>query len=94
MERAAKARNTQTLRRLEEGNPAFRDALRAEALDAIRTGDIETGRSMLRKYFGDTESLAELAAAKELLPKIIGERASWGCLTSPWSFWARLRAGS
>ena len=44
--------------------PGFADALRAEALDAIRTGDAETGMSMLREYFGETEPVVELAAAK------------------------------
>ena len=47
-------------------DPAFAEALRTEALEAIRTGDIETGESMLRKYFGATgaDLAAELTAAK------------------------------
>jgi|GEM_PF-3192581 len=39
--------------------PGFRDALRREALECIRNGDIETGQSMLRKYFGEAEPEAE-----------------------------------
>ena len=31
-------------------DPAFRAALRQEAIDAIRSGDAETSRTMLRDY--------------------------------------------
>jgi hypothetical protein len=44
--------------------PSFADALRADALDAIRTGDTRTGLSMLREHFGETEPVPELTAAK------------------------------
>ena len=34
--------------------PGFSEALRQEALDAIREGDLVTGRSMMQRYFGET----------------------------------------
>ncbi len=36
-------------------NPNFRELLRQEALECIRTGDVETGRSILEKYIGGYE---------------------------------------
>jgi hypothetical protein len=47
-----------------EIDPGFADALRAEALDAIRTGDRETGLSMLREHLGETELAPDLTEAK------------------------------
>jgi hypothetical protein len=51
--RAMTASFNDVVRERMEREPAFRDALRTEALAAIQAGDIEGGRSMLRKYFGE-----------------------------------------
>jgi hypothetical protein len=42
-------------------DPEFRAALRREAIDAIHSGDAETGRAMLRDYLQE-DTLAEAAA--------------------------------
>lgn len=42
-----------------KADPGFADELRAVALDAIRSGDVVTGRSMLKRYFGETEAADE-----------------------------------
>jgi DNA-binding GntR family transcriptional regulator len=36
-----------------ERDPAYRAALHTEALDALRDGDVETARRMLRDYFNE-----------------------------------------
>ena len=43
-------------------DPKLRIALHREALDAIRSGDVATGRSILYKYFGETVPLDEHAS--------------------------------
>ena len=40
--------------------PAFRDAVREEALDAIRRGDELTGCLMLMCYCGETDPAADI----------------------------------
>lgn len=47
-------------------DPAFRAALRREALDCLREGDIATGRDMLRDYFN--EDLPDLASLQTAVP--------------------------
>jgi hypothetical protein len=37
-------------------NPAFREVLRQDAIDCIRTGDPETGQALLRNYFRENEA--------------------------------------
>ena len=39
-------------------DPRFREILRQEAMDLIRDGDVETGRSILETYFGEAEAPA------------------------------------
>ena len=52
----------ESIQRRVDASPAFREALRQEALRCIREGDEETGQSLLRNYFrackpaGETES--------------------------------------
>lgn len=47
-------------------SPEFRALLHQGALDCIHTGDIETGRSILRDYFNkDLPDLATLDAATQ-----------------------------
>jgi hypothetical protein len=36
-------------------NPAFREALRREAIDRMRAGDQETGQALLRNHFHESE---------------------------------------
>jgi len=36
-------------------SPAFREALRREAIDCIRAGDQETGQTLLRNHFRENE---------------------------------------
>jgi hypothetical protein len=37
-------------------NPAFKEALRREAIDRIRAGDLVTGQALLRNHFHETET--------------------------------------
>lgn len=49
--------------------PAFRDALLAEAVDCFLTGDVQTGKAMLRNYINATIGFQKLAAATGTPPK-------------------------
>jgi hypothetical protein len=39
-------------------DPAFREALLTEALGALLSGDVDTGKAMLRDFFGAGHSVA------------------------------------
>jgi hypothetical protein len=45
----------ETVRARARRDPAFRRALRCEALDLMLAGDVETGKGVLRDYINATE---------------------------------------
>jgi DNA-binding phage protein len=52
-------------------DPAFRSELLIEATNAFLSGDIETGKSLLRDYLNATESLPVIATELNLNEKSI-----------------------
>lgn len=44
-------------------DPAFREALLTEGVDALISGDVDTGRAVLRDYINATIGFEELAQA-------------------------------
>jgi DNA-binding phage protein len=50
-------------------DPAFRDALLTEGVDAFLSGDIETGKSVLRDFINATIGFEKLASATDMRPK-------------------------
>lgn len=50
-------------------DPAFRDALLAEGVDALLAGDVETGKSVLRDFINATIGFDRLASATGTPPK-------------------------
>jgi DNA-binding phage protein len=44
-------------------DPAFREALLAEGVDALLAGDMDTGKSVLRDYINATVGFEKLASA-------------------------------
>ncbi|MGA8170849.1 MAG: transcriptional regulator [Methylocystis sp.] len=50
-------------------DPAFAEALLREAIDAMLTGDIETGKSVLRDYIKATVGFEKLGEATHMPPK-------------------------
>ncbi|MDF1848280.1 MAG: transcriptional regulator [Parvibaculaceae bacterium] len=52
----------ETVKARAERDPAFREALLAEALQLLIEGDIDTGKAVLRNYINATIGFEELAA--------------------------------
>ena len=50
---------------------AFRRALLTEAISCMLTGDVETGKSVLRKYINGTIGFVPLGAALDRSPKTL-----------------------
>ena len=50
-----------TVRARVEGDPAFRDALLAEAVERLLSGDLDVGKSLLRDFIGATIGFERLA---------------------------------
>ncbi len=50
-------------------DPAFREALLAEAVDAFLAGDIDTGKTVLRDFINATIGFEKLASATGTPPK-------------------------
>jgi hypothetical protein len=48
---------------------AFREALLKEAIDSLLSGDVETGKTVLRDYINATVGFDELAAVTKKSPK-------------------------
>ena len=48
---------------------AFREALLKEAVDALLSGDVETGKTVLRDYINATVGFDKLAAVTKKSPK-------------------------
>ena len=51
----------ETVKERIDEDPAFRDALLAENIDALRSGEVEVGRIILRDYINATIGFAKLA---------------------------------
>lgn len=58
-----------TVRERLQREPAFRDALLAEAVDTLLSGDLETGKSLLRDYVNATIGFGELGTLTCKSPK-------------------------
>ncbi|MBC5768123.1 transcriptional regulator [Ramlibacter albus] len=52
-----------------QADPAFRDALLEEAIDAMLAGDVDTGKSILRDYIKATVGFEQLGADTGSSPK-------------------------
>jgi DNA-binding phage protein len=50
-------------------DPAFRENLLREAVDSLLSGDVETGKTVLRDYINATVGFAEVAAVIRKSPK-------------------------
>jgi hypothetical protein len=48
-----------TIRERAQREPAFRQSLLHEGLQLINSGDVATGRAMLRNYIGNSEEAVE-----------------------------------
>jgi len=53
----------ETVRARVQRDPAFRAALLTEGVEALLSGDIETGKAVLRDYINATVGFEQLAAA-------------------------------
>ena len=58
-----------TVRERLQRDPSFREALLAEAADCLLTGDVETGKSLLRDYVHATIGFGELGGLTEKSPQ-------------------------
>jgi DNA-binding phage protein len=59
----------ETVQARAQHDPAFREALLAEAVDAFLVGDIDTGKSVLRDFINATIGFEKLASATGTPPK-------------------------
>jgi DNA-binding phage protein len=59
----------ETVRDRAQSNPAFRAALLSEAIELLLSGDVETGRALLRDYINATIGFQELGQKSGLPPK-------------------------
>ena len=59
----------ETVRDRAQSDPAFRAALLSEAIELLLSGDVETGRALLRDYINATIGFVELAKKSRLPPK-------------------------
>jgi DNA-binding phage protein len=59
----------ETVRDRAQADPAFRGALMSEAIELLLSGDVETGRSLLRDYINATIGFQELGQKSGLPPK-------------------------
>lgn len=50
-------------------DPAFREALLVEAVEALLAGDLDTGKAMLRDYINATVGFEKLGRATKTSPK-------------------------
>ena len=58
-----------TVRARIERDPGFREALLEEGVECLLTGDVETGKSVLRDYINATIGFRELGALTDKSPK-------------------------
>ncbi|EKF59237.1 MAG: transcriptional regulator [Agrobacterium albertimagni] len=59
----------ETVRDRAQSDPAFRAALMSEAIELLLSGDVETGRALLRDYINATIGFVELSKKSGLPPK-------------------------
>jgi len=59
----------QTVKARVASDPAFKEALLTEGLNALLEGDLETGKAVLRDYINATVGFQVLANAIEVPPK-------------------------
>ncbi|MBX9467582.1 transcriptional regulator [Rhizobium sp. WL3] len=59
----------ETVRDRAQADPAFRAALLSEAVELLLSGDVETGRALLRDYINATIGFIELGQKSGLQPK-------------------------
>ena len=59
----------ETVKARVERDPAFRDALLREAIDAMLAGEVDTGKAILRDYINATVGFENLGAATGTSPK-------------------------
>jgi putative addiction module killer protein len=59
----------ETVQARAQREPAFRDALLAEGVEALLGGDLDTGKAVLRDYINATVGFEKLAAATGTPPK-------------------------
>ena len=58
-----------TIRERVERQPAFREALLTEGIESLLTGDVDTGRAVLRDYINATVGFQELGVLTDKSPK-------------------------
>jgi hypothetical protein len=66
----------ETIQERARRDAAFREALLKEAVDALLSGDVETGKTVLRDYINATVGFEKLASVTKKSPK----RALCACL--------------
>jgi DNA-binding phage protein len=59
----------ETIRARAERDPAFRKELLIEGIESLLSGDVSTGKAVLRDYINATVGFAELAEVIERSPK-------------------------
>lgn len=59
----------ETVRDRAQADPAFRAALMSEAIELLLSGDVETGRALLRDYINANIGFVELGKKSGLPPK-------------------------
>ncbi len=59
----------ETVQARAQRDPAFREALLTEAVDALLAGDMETGKSVLRDFINATVGFEQLARETKMPPK-------------------------
>ena len=59
----------ETVRDRAQSDPAFRATLLSEAIELLLSGDVETGRALLRDYINATIGFIELGQKSGLPPK-------------------------
>ena len=59
----------QTIKARVEGDPAFREEMLKEGVECLLSGDVDTGKAVLRDYINATIGFQELAGLTEKSPK-------------------------
>ena len=59
----------ETIRARVERDPSFREALLEEGVECLLSGDVETGKSVLRDYINATIGFQELGGLTDKSPK-------------------------
>jgi DNA-binding phage protein len=59
----------ETVQARAQRDPAFREALLTEAVDALLAGDVDTGKAVLRDFINATIGFERLASETKMPPK-------------------------